>query len=252
MRIFACSDIHVDYEENLRFFNSVSKSDFQKDILILAGDVTDNITLLQKVLEHLRACFFQLLYVPGNHDLWVRYDTGLNSLMKWQRIRTIAENIGIIVEPFNYDSLLIVPLLGWYDYSFGLPSSRMLDIWMDYYACKWPEGFNESSITSYFTDKNEPHIGLNNDFVISFSHFVPRIDLLPVNMPHYKQYLYPVLGSSLIERQIRQLGSDIHIYGHSHINDRFRKDGTVYINNAFGYPYEAHIASKELECILEI
>lgn len=164
----------MDYEDNLRFFNSLSNCDFKKDTLILAGDVTDDITLLEKVLENLREHFFQLLYVPGNHDLWVRHDTGLNSFEKWQRIKTIANNIGVIMEPFHLDSLLIVPLLGWYDYSFGLPSSEIINIWMDYYACKWPEGFDDKSITSYFTAINEAYLGLENRFIISFSHFVPN------------------------------------------------------------------------------
>lgn len=59
------------------------------------------------------------------------------------------------------------------------------------------------------------------------------------------------MGTRLLEKQIRKLGSDIHVYGHSHVNNRVMKDSTLYINNAFGYPYETRIAAKELKCIFD-
>jgi predicted phosphodiesterase len=56
----------------------------------------------------------------------------------------------------------------------------------------------------------------------------------------------------LIEEQIRRVGSNIHIYGHSHVNCHVTIDGTLYINNAFGYPYETRITAKMLECVFEV
>ena len=251
MRVFACSDIHVDFEYNLRWVNSLSGSDFKDDILILGGDVTDDILLFQKVLEDLRKRFFHLLYIPGNHDLWVRNGTVINSFDKLRQIRIIANNAGVSMEPLHFAFLSIVPLWGWYDYSFGQPSRETLDTWMDYRVCKWPESYDAKRITHYFIDMNESYLEIENEFIISFSHFVPRIDLLPVYIPPYKRKLYPVLGSSLLERQIRKLRSNIHVYGHSHLNRQIFKDNTLYINNAFGYPYETHITAKELKCIFE-
>jgi len=72
-------------------------------------------------------------------------------------------------------------------------------------------------------------------------------------MPHYipadKRMLYPVLGSSLLEAQLRVLDSKLHVYGHSHVNRQVRIDGVTYINNAFGYPNETRITAKQLLCI---
>ena len=251
MRIFACSDIHVDFEYNLRWVNSLSCSDFKDDILILGGDVTDDLKLFQKVLEDLRKRFFHLVYIPGNHDLWVRNDMAMNSFDKLRQIEIITKNAGASMEPLHFASLSIVPLWGWYDYSFGQPSRETLDTWMDYRVCKWPEGYDVKRITRYFVDMNVPYLETENEFIISFSHFVPRIDLLPVYIPPSKRTLYPVLGSSLLEKQIRKLRSSIHVYGHSHLNRQVLKDNILYINNAFGYPYETYITAKELKCIFE-
>ena len=81
---------------------------------------------------------------------------------------------------------------------------------------------------------------------------MPRIDIMPSVIPPKRRILYPVLGSSLIDEQIRVIGSQIHLYGHSHVNLDITKDNTRYINNAFGYPSETRITAKKLVCLFEM
>ncbi|MEW8406943.1 MAG: hypothetical protein AB2688_19615, partial [Candidatus Thiodiazotropha taylori] len=81
---------------------------------------------------------------------------------------------------------------------------------------------------------------------ITFSHFLPRIDVMPNFIPHRFRDIYPVLGSPHLDTQIRALNSEIHIYGHSHVNRAVKIKGVRYINNAFGYPSETRIAAKRL------
>ena len=64
-RIFAISDIHVDIPENLRLVESWSASEYRNDVLIVAGDVTDNLSLLKTVLQSLTQKFLKVCYVPG-------------------------------------------------------------------------------------------------------------------------------------------------------------------------------------------
>jgi len=250
MRIFAISDVHIDFEENRQWLYSLSQSRFKNDILVLAGDISDKISLLARAFELLKQCFSEVLYVPGNHDLWVRHDK-TDSLGKFHRIKTLANNTGIRMEPFHSGPLSVIPLFGWYDYSFGLPSNKLSSMWRDYFVCKWPGGFDEDKITHHFTSMNEACLTVKNQTIISFSHFLPRIDLMPIYIPAKKRMIYPVLGSERLEAQIRRLGSHIHIYGHSHVNRRISKDHTTYINNAYGYPYETMIASKKMRCVFE-
>ena len=68
MRVFAVSDIHVDYAENLVWILSLDRKEYANDILILAGDVTDKMALLEQVLVSLAASFKAVLFVPGNHE----------------------------------------------------------------------------------------------------------------------------------------------------------------------------------------
>jgi hypothetical protein len=88
--------------------------------------------------------------------------------------------------------------------------------------------------------------------VITFSHFVPRIDLLPAVIPPSRRgLLYPVLGAARLDCQLRQLGPSVHVYGHSHINRQVMIEGVSYINNAFGYPHETWLVAKRLLCVHE-
>ena len=55
-RVFALSDIHTDYEENANWVRALSVSDYQDDILILAGDISD----LPEVIEDTLTLFLKL------------------------------------------------------------------------------------------------------------------------------------------------------------------------------------------------
>lgn len=249
MRLFAISDIHIDYPDNARWVEQVSDADYRNDLLILAGDLTEDRRLLAWCLGRFAAKFQKVLFVPGNHDLWVRNEPiEMCSLRKFEQVAAIATDTGVSMDPYRYGNTIVVPLLGWYDYSFGEPDGDLRKLWMDYRACRWPEGYGPEQVTDHFLDMNPEELPYTNagDRVVTFSHFLPRIDLIPFFVPRAMRQLDPVLGSTGIERQLRMLGSSLHVYGHSHINRRVRFEGVTYINNAFGYPQETVIAARRL------
>jgi predicted phosphodiesterase len=252
MRVFAVSDIHIDYQENRKWFSELSSADYLDDVLILAGDITDNLLLLQGCFNDLSKKFLKVLFVPGNHELWVSKDKTMTSIEKYEKICRMAMDNGISMQPFHVQSLSIVPLLAWYDFSFAAPCIKLLESWADFRACSWPHPFQPRDVTEYFLKKNESYLNITNQTVISFSHFLPRIDLMPSYIPQVYHYLYPVLGSFLLEKQIRILTPNIHVYGHSHVNRSVTIDAIQYINNAFGYPSEDRIARKRLLCVYEL
>jgi predicted phosphodiesterase len=249
MRVFALSDVHADYDANVRWLTDLSSAEHQDDLLVLAGDVSDSLETLERTFRGLRQRFGTVVYVPGNHDLWVRGDASRTSLEKFEAVCGVAEDCGVSTSPVHRGALTVVPLLGWYDYSFGEPSDELNARWADFRACRWPESFDAAAITSWFLQRNEHALAADNETVISFSHFLPRIDVMPAYIPAERRMLYPVLGSTRIEDQIRVLQPDIHVYGHSHVNRRVRLDGIDYVNNALGYPQEKRIAARELVCI---
>jgi len=120
-------------------------------------------------------------------------------------------------------------------------------------ACKWPvcigDPANErnslvDSIAEFFLDLNAEDMAVavpSGTTVVSFSHFLPRPELFP----GYES-LGRVMGCHQLEAAVRQLGSSVHVFGHSHINLDRRWDGCRYVQNALGYPKERHYATPSL------
>src|SRR5215471_4703717 len=139
MRVFALSDIHIDYDVNAEWIADLSNFEYRDDVLILAGDVTNTRRLLEWCLCTLAKRFKRVLFVPGNHELWViREDRKKNSLQKFDDVCAVVESSGASMQAFRERGVSIIPLLGWYDYSFGEPSEELRSMWMDYRTCRWP------------------------------------------------------------------------------------------------------------------
>lgn len=261
MHIFAISDIHVDFQENNNWIDGISEFEHKDDILLLAGDVCHNLEQLQDTLLQLRAKFKRLFFVPGNHDLWIRGEPFRNSLEKFEIIIKFCENNDISIRPEKHNNISIIPLFSWYtgpddgDDSLYWPkpgedeSNRM---WSDNLFVKWPNSKFPKSASQYFFNLNS-EILINNysETVISMSHFIPRKEMMFAEYPpildpeRVKKYdrspefnFSRVAGSKLIEKQIRQVGSKLHVYGHQHINRDREIDNVRYVAHCLGYPNE--------------
>jgi hypothetical protein len=69
VKLLALSDIHVEHAQNRQALEALPAQ--PDDWLILAGDISDSLAGLQWTLDVLGPKFARLLWVPGNHDLWV-------------------------------------------------------------------------------------------------------------------------------------------------------------------------------------
>lgn len=244
MRLFATSDLHTDFRENWQLLRQLSDVSYREDALIVAGDIADKIVTIRDTLALLRSKFRQVFYVPGNHELWVRNDTA-DSVEKLHRVLELCETLRVQVRPARAAGLWVVPLFSWYDAAFdaggeegeeGARATAQLEGWADYYLCKWPEGVGP--LSAYFLGMNAPHLRSYDAPVVSFSHFVPRRELLPPREHLRFKGLPRVAGSPALDEQIRELKSVIHVFGHSHISCDRVIDGVRYVQNALCYPKE--------------
>ena len=170
MRIFAISDLHVDYAENRRWVTQLSTWDYQQDVLICAGDVAHASSDIEKTFLALRSRFNAVVYVPGNHEFWVKGEPGKTSLEKFQEIMRLAAESDVQTQILHLKKVSLVPVLAWYDHSFASPSSDLLQRWADYHVCSWPEGFDQARLTQYFLAQNPPFKPMDDNKIISFSH----------------------------------------------------------------------------------
>lgn len=256
MRVFAISDVHTDFKENLHLLAGLPTRSYRDDALMLAGDVSDNLTVLRSTFAILLERFRYVFFVPGNHELWIRKGEYKHSLEKFQDVLRLCESLGVRTAPEcvgrGPDRVCIVPLFSWYtrpeEGSDSLFRERPLDgpasaLWSDDYLVKWPSEFRPAQ---YFCDLNKGRVGEGLEATrISFSHFVPRADLMFASPdeppplwpdPHERDFNFSqVAGSTLIEDQVRRLGSRLHVYGHQHRNRSRHHEGVWYVSNCLGY-----------------
>lgn len=250
MRLFATSDLHTDYKENLRWLKELSATSYRSDALIVAGDISDRMEVIRETLELLRAKFRYVLYTPGNHELWVR-GAGFDSLEKLQRVLDLCTEIDVTTSPLRLKDLWVVPLFSWYDAIFDDDMSEERAAahhsWADFHFCKWPEEI--TSLPDYFLSLNEPRLTTYDAPVITFSHFIPREDLIPPREYLRISWLANVSVCSALDQQIRSLGSTVHVCGHTHISFDRVVDDVRYVQNAVRYPKERTATSFPIKMI---
>ena len=119
----------------------------------------------------------------------------------------------------------------------------------DFFRCRFP-GLDQrdESVAAHFDALNDgleaqvaalraKHPGAP---LVTFSHFVPRLELVPEKRFLFVPALNKAVGSRFLDARVRALGPDAHIFGHTHINtvnDYADAKGRVcqYMQNAMGY-----------------
>jgi predicted phosphodiesterase len=238
MRILAISDLHTDFQENKWLLEQLPDGTYRRDVLIAAGDISDRLETLKSTLALLRSKFMKVFYVPGNHELWARQGVH-SSVEKFFSVLELCERLDIQTSPEPVDGVWIVPLFSWYEAQFDADNSgnaESLAGWADFHLCKWPAEMGP--VCDFFLNLNEPRLRCYDGPVISFSHFLPRRDLLPPPERLRFKGLPKVAGCAALDAQIRHLRSRVHVFGHSHISCDRLIDGVRYVQNPLRYPRE--------------
>lgn len=250
MRIFASSDLHTDFPDNWRLVRELSTQAFVADTLIVAGDIADDLGVIEGTLKMLRARFGHVCYLPGNHELWVR-DAAYDSVEKFERVLELCRRLGVHTRPVEVGGCWVVPLFSWYDADAAraaIADYAELEGWADFYFCKWPGGMG-LPVADFFLRLNEPHLKSYDRPVITFSHFAPRADLLPPPERLRFKALFKVANCDRLEEQLRRAGAAVHVFGHSHVACDRVIDEVRYVQSPLRYPRERRTPEFPLKMI---
>mmetsp|Transcript_96520 Transcript_96520/g.170949 ORF Transcript_96520/g.170949 Transcript_96520/m.170949 type:complete len:510 (+) Transcript_96520:68-1597(+) len=275
MTFYAISDCHVESKPNMDWLSSLPK--FERSTVLVAGDLGVRLQQIKDALTLFKAKFDNVFYCYGNHEMWViknkveqdfhKYET---SFEKLDVIRGICEELDVFTTPKLIENVWVVPVLGWYHKSWDtepplqVPPGKKLakdlpdgeDIATDTMACKWGDFKNASEELAKELDKqnekwgvwplpaaleenlSEPK-GSRKQFVISFSHFIPRLELMPEKRFLFQPNLTHVVGSNHVRKRVDSLQPDLHVFGHSHFPwDMTLEDGVRYRSWPLAMPDE--------------
>jgi predicted phosphodiesterase len=125
LKLFAISDLHVRFPDNRRALEALPEH--PDDWLIVAGDVGETEEHLAFTLRTLGRKFQQLIWVPGNHELWTLPNDSLSlrGEERYHRLVALCGELGVLTpeDPFpqwpgSSPPCLIVPMFLLYDYTF--------------------------------------------------------------------------------------------------------------------------------------
>ena len=197
-----------------------------------------------------------------------------DSISKIIEILKCAKNNDIHVGPLHVSNIdeeygvWTIPLQSWYhsgwDKEPKLNNKKFLEVqsvvpferrWGDFAQCTWPGIVDQDEFCSIskdslklanaFGDLNKPFLDNiheyihEKDSVLSFSHFVPRQECCPEKRFLLEPNLAYVIGSDILEEQIRILKPQLHCFGHTHIPIDVEVDDIRYIQWPLGYHRES-------------
>jgi 3',5'-cyclic AMP phosphodiesterase CpdA len=125
----AASDLHVNHAENRALIDRIRPA-HPDDWLLVAGDVGDSMNDIERALAALRDRFAQVVWVPGNHELWSVRRDGAESrgVARYEQLVAMCRRLGVLTPEDAYPvwdgpggPVRIAPLFLLYDYSFLPP-----------------------------------------------------------------------------------------------------------------------------------
>ena len=252
MNLWAISDLHVGYEENRRAVAAVEP--MPDDWLILAGDTGETPAHLDFVLKTLAPRFQQVIWTPGNHDLWTpkSLPPERRGLAHYERLVKLCRSYGVLtpedaypVWPAAGPRTAIVPTFVLYDYSFRPDEVAEAD------AVRWAA---ESGVRCADEDLLDPSpyasrqqwCAARLDYTRSRLGEIPsdtRIILVnhwPLRYEHGEPPRIPRFsiwcGTRGTETWHRDYAVDTVVYGHLHVRSTKRVDAVLFEEVSLGYP----------------
>jgi 3',5'-cyclic AMP phosphodiesterase CpdA len=268
MKLYAISDLHLGYEANRRALSDITSR--PTDWLILAGDIGETAAHLELAFKALKPRFAQLVWVPGNHELWTLPSSKetARGRFKYDELVELCRSYGVWTPEDPYpivtigrNEVRIAPLFLLYDYSFrpsDVPLERAVEwasetgvvcsdevlLHPDPYPglAEWCNARCELTELRLKTHRNDlPTVLIN--------HFPLREDLarLP-RIPRFSLWC----GTRRTHDWHLRFNATVVVSGHLHIRSTSHRNGVRFEEVSLGYPQQWAGMTTLNQCVREI
>lgn len=252
-RLFALSDLHVNHVDNRQTLTDLEPH--PNDWLILAGDLGETEAHLRWTLELLAPRWGQVVWVPGNHELWTppkeEAAGGLRGEARYLSQVALCRRYGVLTPEDPYpllpgrDDLYLCPLFLLYDYSWGPDGMTPAEV------VKWAAQERIIAVDERLLHP-DPYPSRAAWCAARVAQTAARLDALPAGartvlvnhwplrkdlvrlfrIPRYT----PWCGTRLTEDWHRRFRAEVVVTGHLHMRATDWRDGTRFEEVSLGYP----------------
>lgn len=275
--VYAISDVHIERAANVDWLKDLPEEPegtllVAGDLGILLKDMREALQIFKQKYRHVFYCFgnHEAWVANSKADDAAGMGHYENSLEKLRLLKQICQALGVRTGAGLADGVWVVPIVSWYHTSFDEepdlqpppgqallrdpnPPARCAS---DFDLCRWPGGLENGSEDlakaldaqnrTWGTDplpaelKAEAALppGQRKHPILTFSHFLPRAELLPEKRFLFQPNLSKVVGSRWLRRRVEGLRPDLHVFGHSHFPWDMTLDGIRYRSWPLGTPDE--------------
>jgi 3',5'-cyclic AMP phosphodiesterase CpdA len=268
MKLYALSDLHLRHEHNRRALESLAPH--PEDWLIVAGDVGETLEELDFACRTLTARFRQVLWVPGNHELWTlpSEPSALRGEARYRQLVSLCRAHGVLTPEDPYPrwpgegpARILAPLFLLYDYSFrpdDVSEEGALQWAMDTHVlctdeallhpdpypsrAAWCAARVEHTRARLEALPSDCATVLINHFPLRYEHVrLPRI-------PRFSLWC----GTKKTEDWHTRFRAEVVVTGHLHMPATLWRDGVRFEEVSLGYPQQWTWRGDISRCVREI
>lgn len=255
--LLAVSDLHVSHGANRALVESF-RPGTPNDWLLLAGDIAEREADFEWVISTLAGRFRQVVWCPGNHELWCHPNDTLKlpGVHRYSHLVDICRRHGVATPEDEFQryttssgmSALIVPVFALYDYSFrsaqdhtaeqAIERARRAGVMScDQYLLKtYPYG----SVVEWcdarieYTERRLEELP-DGENVVLLSHF-PLIREPTEILRNAEIAIW--CGTEQTRQWPAKYGVRLVVYGHLHVPRVDFLNGVAHVEVSMGYPRE--------------
>jgi 3',5'-cyclic AMP phosphodiesterase CpdA len=255
-RLLAASDLHVGFAENREIVSAIRPRN-AGDWLLVAGDVGEFVADIEWALGTLRERFAEVIWVPGNHELWThrRERLRLRGVERYGHLIAMCRRLGVHTPEDPYltwagagGPLVIAPLFLLYDYTFLPDGAATVEQALECARASGIIGNDEAMLHP------DPYPSRQAWCAARLAQTERRLDALPAgartilvnHFPLVREptsvLRYPTFapwcGTVRTADWPRRFNAATVIYGHLHIPRITWHDGIRHVEVSLGYPRE--------------
>jgi 3',5'-cyclic AMP phosphodiesterase CpdA len=257
MKLYAISDLHIGHPINRQALEELPF--YPTDWLILAGDIGETTNHLHYALSLLTRRFAQVIWVPGNHDLWTlpsgsSSSNDLRGEARYYELVAICRDYGVLTPEDPYirwpgarTPFLIAPLFLLYDYSFrpaDIPEEKAVEwaqetdiLCSDEYLLH-PDPYHSRAAwcaaRCAYTEKRLQQVDPSTKLIL-INHFPLHEALVRLDrIPRFSIWC----GTRRTDDWHIRFPTAVVVYGHLHIRATDVVDGVRFEEVSLGYPLQ--------------